>query len=301
MTGTILGDARLAARRRVETAWRFVFLGIAVFVVGILVFLLYRLVADGVPHMSRAFFFEDYKPSALTRSGQLRGVVAGVKDSIIASLYMLGMTMLFAIPVGTAAGIYLHEYAPTNRFTRLLRTTISNLAGVPSVVYGLLGLAVFVRLMGMGANLMAAALTLAVLILPILIVATEEALKTVPASVREAALALGATKWQTIRKHVLPYALPGILTGNILAMSRAAGETAPLLVITVPAYVTMTAASPLDTGTPLQVRAYFLASDARAPAIEMAAASVVVLLLATLLLNLVAIVLRQVLSRRIKW
>jgi phosphate transport system permease protein len=301
VTGMILGDARLAARRRVETVWRFVFLGIAVFVVGILLFLLYRLVADGVPHMSRAFFLEDYKPSALTRSGAERGLVAGIRDAVIASLYMLGMTMLAAIPVGTAAGIYLHEYAPANRLTSLLRTTISNLAGVPSVVYGLLGLAVFVRLLEMGPNLMAAALTLAVLILPILIVATEEALKTVPSSVREAALALGATKWQTIRKHVLPYALPGILTGNILAMSRAAGETAPLLVITVPAYVTMTATSPLDTGTPLQVRAYFLASDARVTAIELAAASVVVLLVATLLLNLVAIVLRQVLSRRIKW
>ncbi|MEK6975763.1 MAG: phosphate ABC transporter permease PstA [Candidatus Thermoplasmatota archaeon] len=303
MTGvaTILGDARLASRRRTETAWRFILLGTALFVVGILLFLLYRLLADGVPHLSRSFFFEDYKPSALTRSGAARGVVAGIKDSIIASLYMLGMTMLAAIPVGTAAGIYLHEYAPANRFTNLLRTTISNLAGVPSVVYGLLGLAVFVRLLDMGVNLMAAALTLAVLIVPILIVATEEALKTVPASVREASLALGATKWQTIRKHVLPYALPGILTGNILAMSRAAGETAPLLVIGVPAYVTITATSPLDAGTPLQVRSYFLASDARIPAIEMAAASVVVLLVATLLLNLVAIVLRQVLSKRIKW
>lgn len=288
-------DPHLRRRQRKATVVKGLLTAAAFACVAILVYLLYRLAMDGVPHMTRNFWTLDYSPRGI-RTGE-----AGIKDAVVSSLYMLGMTMGFAIPIGTAAGIYLHEYAPANRLTSLLRTTISNLAGVPSVVYGLLGLAVFFRMLDLGTSLLTAALTLATLILPILIVATEEALKTVPSSVREASLALGATKWQTIRKHVIPYALPGILTGNILALSRAAGETAPLLIIGIPAYVTIAAVSPLDSGTPLQVRSYFLASDAREAAINMAAASIVVLLLATLVLNLAAIVLRQVLSRRIKW
>lgn len=290
-------DPHLRRRHRREKIAHGVLAVAAISCVGILATLIIRLLMDGIPHMSTAFWTSVYSPTAL-RTGI---GTTGILDAIQASVTVLAVTMAVALPVGTAAAIYLHEYAPDNRFTRLLRQTIRNLAGVPSVVYGLLGLAIFVRSMDLGASLLAASLTLAALILPIIIVASEEALKTVPSSIRDASLALGATKWQTIRHHVLPYALPGILTGNILALSRAAGETAPLLVVGIPAYVSQIGFSPMDQGTPLQVRIYFLASDASHAAQDLAMAAVVVLLAATLLLNLGAMIIRQRMSKKIKW
>lgn len=292
----LAADANLVRRRRTELVARSLLLVGALTTVAILLWLLGRLTFDGLPHFTAAFWTEEYSPGALRR-----GEAVGMLDAIQATLGFLGMTMAIALPLGIAGGIYLNEYAPHNRFTRLLRLTISNLAGVPSVVYGILGLAIFIRFVGLEPNLLAAALTMATLILPILIIATEEALKTVPASVREASLALGATRWQTLRSHTLPYAMPGILTGSILALSRAAGETAPLLILGIPVYATVAGFGPFDAGTPLQVRAYFLASDAREAALNLAAASVVVLLVSTLVLNLAAITLRQWLGRRIKW
>lgn len=288
-------DDNLRRRRRVETVAHSILLLAALACLAILVFLLYRLAADGLPHMNLNFWTQRYNPVGL-RTGN-----AGILDAILASVQVLVVTMLVAIPIGTAAGVYLQEYAPSNWFTDLLRTTIANLAGVPSVVYGLLGLAIFVRALSLGSTLLAGSLTLAALILPILIVATEEALKTVPQNVRDASLAMGATKWQTIRHHVLPYALPGILTGNILALSRAAGETAPLLVIATPVLTTLQTYGLDAIGTPLQVRIYFLSQDASIHAQDMAAAAIVVLLGATLLLNFTAILLRQRLAKKIKW
>lgn len=292
----LAADANLLRRRRTEKIARALLLAGTLTTVAILLWLLGRLTADGLPHFTSAFWTKEYSPGALRR-----GEPVGMLDAIQSTLGFLGMTMAIALPLGIAGGIYLNEYAPHNRFTRLLRLTISNLAGVPSVVYGILGLAIFIRFVGLEPNLLAAALTMATLILPILIIATEEALKTVPASVREASLALGATRWQTLRSHTIPYAMPGILTGSILALSRAAGETAPLLILGIPVYATVAGWGPFDAGTPLQVRAYFLASDARQDALNLAAASVVVLLVSTLVLNLVAITLRQWLGRRIKW
>jgi phosphate transport system permease protein len=294
-------DAGLRRRRRREKVAKGVLLAGSLFTLLALAVLLWRMFADGVPHMNLAFWTRKYSPSGIGRGE------SGILDAVVTSLLVLVMAMLFALPVGTAAGIYLHEYAKPGRLTGWIRATVSNLAGVPSVVYGLLGLAIFVRLWAdianqhTGATNLAASLTLGVLILPIVIVATEEAIKTVPDSVRQASLAMGATRWQTIRSHVIPYALPGILTGQILALSRAAGETAPLLVIGIPTFTTILGFGPLDVGTPLQVRAYFLAEDARHAAINMAAAVIVVLLAATLLLNLAAILLRDRLQRRIKW
>lgn len=297
-------DDNLARRKRKEKIMRTVLMAGASLSVLALAVLLLRMAADGIPHMSWEFWSQRYSPRGIN-SGN-----SGILDSIISSFIVLLLAMLFAIPVGTAAGVYLYEYAPANRLTTWIRATVSNLAAVPSVVYGLLGLAIFVRLW---ADLnggvpeptnIAGALTLGVLVLPIVIVATEEALKTVPDSVRQASLAMGATKWQTVRNHVLPYALPGILTGQILALSRAAGETAPLLVIGTFTYVTAPLhelARPDGLGTPLQVRAYALAADARTAAIEMGAATIVVLLLATLLLNLAAIFLRDRLQKKIQW
>lgn len=261
-----------------------------------LILLLLRLLSDGTGAFDAKFWLDRYNPLELRRED-----ATGMRDSIITTFVVLLMTIVFALPIGVAAGVYLHEYAPKTRLTEWIRASVANLAGVPSVVYGLFGLAVFVRFLQIGANNMAAALTLSVLILPILIVATEEALKAVPRTVREASLALGATKWQTIKNHVLPYALPGILTGNILAMSRAAGETAPLLIIGLPLFAAKEAYGPLATGTPLQARAFSLSIDPQESALALAGSAILVLLIVTISLNLVAIILRQKLSNRIKW
>jgi phosphate transport system permease protein len=159
---------------------------------------------------------------------------AGIKAALVGSAYLMALTALFCFPVGVGAAIYLEEFAPRNRVTNVVEANIANLAGVPSVVYGLLGLGIFVRFLRMGPSLLAGATTLAVMSLPVIIVAAREAIRAVPESIRLAAYALGATQWQAVRRQVLPAALPGTLTGTILALSRAIGETAPLLVVGLP-------------------------------------------------------------------
>ncbi len=162
--------------------------------------------------------------------------MAGFRVGLVGSLWLLGLVTVLALPVGVGAAVFLEEYVPAGRIRRIIQTNIANLAGVPSIVYGILGLAVFVRAFGfkrlaLGPTLWAGALTLSLLILPVIVIATQEALRTVPGSLRQAALALGASRWQVVRDHVLPAALPGILTGTILGISRAIGETAPLLMV----------------------------------------------------------------------
>lgn len=285
----------LARRRRHEAiAKGFLFVASGTSLV-ILAVLLTRLAIDGVPALSAAFFTNPYSPL------NIRTGTAGILDAIWASVVVLALTMLFAVPLGVGGAVYLNEYATKNRFTDLIETTIANLAGVPSVVYGLLGLAVFVRFLALGATMLTAALTMATLVLPIILVATQEALKAVPDTVRQASYGLGATKWQTVRHHILPTAMSGILTGNILAMSRAAGETAPLLVITLPVYTTLIGFAPTDPGTPLQLRIYYLAQDPRVAAHELAAGAIVVLVAVTLLLNLSAILLRNRYNKLVQW
>ena len=176
---------------------------------------------------------------------------AGFRVGIVGSLWLLGLVALLAIPVGVAAGVYLEEYAPPGRLRRIIQTNIANLAGVPSIVYGILGLALFVRAFGikalaLGPCLLAGALTLSLLILPIIVITTQEALRTVPGSLRQAALALGATRWQMVCGHVLPGALPGIMTGTILGLSRAIGETAPLLMVGAAGAIRKLPKGPLD-------------------------------------------------------
>ncbi len=293
---TFATDARLRRRRRKETIMRSLLTAAAGLTVLFLAVLLVRLISDGIGALDWDFWSKRYSPGSLRRGG-----ASGILDSLQATVTVLALTMLFALPIGTAAGIYLHEYAGKGRVTEWIRATVANLASVPSIVYGLLGLAVFVRLLAFGSTNLSSALTLAVLVLPILIVATEEALKTIPQSVRDASLAMGATKWQTIRHHVLPYALPGILTGQILALSRAAGETAPLVVLAIPTYTLAAGPGILAPGAPLQLRAYNLASDPNTYARLDAAGAIVVLLIVTLSLNLAAIIVRQRLSRKIKW
>ena len=227
-----------------------------------------------------------------------RAARAGIWPALLGTLWLVGITAAIAVPVGVGAAIYLEEYGRSSRFAGFIEVNIANLAGVPSVIYGLLGLGVFVRIFGFGASVLAGGCTLAVLVLPIIIMASREALRTVPDSLREGALALGATRWQTIRRVVLPSALPGILTGAILAISRAIGETAPLIFVSAVVFITFPPrglGSPY-TALPLQIFNWVaMPQDAfRANA----AAGIVVLLLTLLVLNSFAIVLRNRYQRR---
>jgi phosphate transport system permease protein len=226
-------------------------------------------------------------PSSLSAEG------AGIYPAIIGSLWLISLTAVMSFVVGVGAAIYLEEYAPRTWYTGILQTNISNLAGVPSVVYGLLGLGVFVGILGFGRSVLSGALTLTLLVLPVIIIASQEALRAVPSSLRQAALALGATKWQMVRDHVLPAAMPGILTGTILALSRAIGETAPVVVAGAASFLLFAPDSIQDRYIPLPVLIYSWTSDARVEFRDLASAAILVLLGLLLLMNAVAIFFRQ--------
>ena len=223
---------------------------------------------------------------------------AGILPALAGTVYVISLTALLAIPVGVAAAIHLEEYGSRGRFARLIEINISNLAGVPSIIYGLLGLGLFVRMMGMGRSVMAGASILALLILPVVILATREALRAVPKSLREASYALGATKWQTIWHQVLPAAAPGILTGLILALSRAIGETAPLITIGALTYVPFVPTDIWSPFTVLPIQIFNWVSRPQAAFAQNAAAGIVVLLALLLVMNGAAIVLRDRLRTR---
>jgi len=218
---------------------------------------------------------------------------AGIKAALFGTVWMMAFTIVIALPLGVATAIYLEEYATDNWLTKFIQINIANLAAVPSIIYGLLGLQVFVRWLGLGRSVLAGSLTMALLVLPIIIVASREAIRAVPSSMRDASLAVGASKWQTIRHHVLPYAIPGILTGNILAASRAIGETAPLITIGALTLVLYTPSGPLDTFTVLPIQIFNWVSRAQVEFHDVAAAGIMVLMVVLLLMNSVAIFLRQ--------
>jgi len=218
---------------------------------------------------------------------------SGIYTALIGSIWILFFTTIIAFPMGVAAGIYLEEYSKKNRFSGLLEINISNLAGVPSIIYGLLGLEVFVRIMNLGASVLAGSLTLSLLILPIVIVATREAIKAVPSSVKDASYALGASKWQTIWHQILPASGGGILTGVILALSRAVGETAPLIVVGALAYVPFAPESPMDQFSVLPIQIFNWISRPQHGFIENAAAAIIILLLITFIMNGIAVYFRN--------
>ncbi len=217
---------------------------------------------------------------------------AGIKAALAGSLWLVGLTAGISIPIGVGAAVYLEEYATRNRLFRVVEVNIANLAGVPSIVYGMLGLAIFVRWMSLGRSLVAGALTLSLLILPVIIIASREAIRAVPPSLRHGSYALGATRWQTVRHHVLPVALPGIVTGVILALSRAIGETAPLVVVGALTYVAFTPEGPMDDFTALPIQIFNWASRPQAEFHELAAGGILVLLLVLLLMNGTAALIR---------
>jgi len=224
---------------------------------------------------------------------------AGIKAAIWGSIWILGLTALISFPLSVGAAIYLEEYAPRNRITRTIQTNIANLAGVPSIVYGILGLAVFVRFLSLERSVISGALTLSLLILPVMIMASQEAIRAVPDSIRQGAYGLGATRWQMVRTQVLPMALPGILTGTILALSRAVGETAPLIMIGALTFVAFTPEGIMDPFTVLPIQIFNWVSRPQDEFRALAAGAIIVLLVLLLTMNAVAILLRNKYQRRL--
>ena len=218
---------------------------------------------------------------------------AGLKAAIFGTVWLMGLTAAFTVPVGVGAAIYLEEYASENWLTRLIEVNIANLAGVPSIVYGLLGLALFVQWLSMGRSVLAGALTMSLLVLPIVILASREAIKAVPETYRQAAFALGATKWEVVRSVVLPSASPGVLTGIILAMSRAIGETAPVIAISALVYLTFIPQNPLDRFTVLPIQIFNWIARPQEDFRGLAAGGIIVLLIILLSMNALAVFLRN--------
>lgn len=225
---------------------------------------------------------------------------AGIRTAFFGTLWMIFITMIVAFPLGVGAAIYLEEYAKDNWLNRIIQTNINNLAGVPSIIYGMLGLAIFVRVLEpitQGRTVLSASLTMALLILPIIIISGQEAIRAVPSSLRQASYGLGATQWQTIWNHVLPYAFPGILTGTILSMSRAIGETAPLVVIGAATFISVDPSGPFSSFTAIPIQIYNWSKDANLQFRNSAGAAIIVLLAVLLTLNATAIILRNRLRR----
>lgn len=226
---------------------------------------------------------------------------AGIRAALLGTLWMMAFTALFAVPIGIGAAVYLEEFAPRNWLTRIIETNINNLAGVPSIIYGLLGLTLFVRYMELGRVVLAGSLTMALLVLPIIIVAAREGLRSVPRSVREAALAVGATPWQAVRFQVLAPAMPAMLTGVILALSRAIGETAPLITIGALTFVAFDPTGPTSPFTVLPIQIFNWLSRPQAGFATTAAAGIIVLLAVLLAMNAGAVVLRNFFEEKRRW
>ncbi|MGE0703875.1 MAG: phosphate ABC transporter permease PstA [Vicinamibacterales bacterium] len=246
--------------------------------------LIYEILSDGLGRLSWQF---------ITSYPSRRAERAGILAALVGSIFVISITAAIAVPLGIGAAVYLEEYGTRSRLSRIIETNISNLAGVPSIIYGLLGLGLFVRFFGMGRSVLAGASTLALLVLPVVIISTREALRAVPKSLREGSYALGATRWQTIQHQVLPAAFPGILTGLILALSRAIGETAPLITIGALTYVPFLPNDVWSPFTVLPIQIFNWVSRPQADFAENAAAGIIVLLFLLLAMNAVAIVLRD--------
>ena len=272
----------------------FNFIGIFSTLIGIIIlgFFIGSILYDGLTRIDW-----DFLNSLPSRKAEKAGILTAWSGS----LWIVIFTFLVVVPLGIAAGIYLEEYGDKSKLSSLLEVNISNLAGVPSVIYGLLGLEIFVRIMNLGSSILAGSFTLALLVLPIIIVATREALKAVPPSIRAASYGLGATKWQTVWHQVLPASFGGILTGVILAISRAVGETAPLIVIGALAYVPFTPSSPMDEFTVLPIQIFNWISRPQHEFTINAAAAIIILLIITFIMNGIAVYFRNKWQKKINW
>jgi phosphate transport system permease protein len=258
--------------------------GATVCAVAVLGILLYHILKEGVSWLS-VHFLENF-PSRFP-------VKAGIKSALFGSLWIISMTAIISVPLGVATAIYLEEYAPKKRYIRWLQINISNLAGMPSIVYGLLGLTIFVRFFGLDRSLWSGALTLSLLVLPVIIISSQEAIRAVPDSIRYAAYSMGARRWQVVWSQILPAALPGIMTGIILAISRAIGESAPLIMIGALSYVAFIPEGPSDAFTVLPVQIFNWAGRPQADFHGLAGAGIIVLLVILFVMNFIAVLIRQ--------
>ena len=249
-----------------------------------LIILLIRVGIEGIPWLS---------PELINNYPSRKPDEAGLRAALFGSIWLMGLTGLFSIPIGVGAAIYLEEYASKNKLTSLIEINISNLAGVPSIIYGLLGLSVFVYAIGLGRSILAGSLTMSLLILPIVILASRESIRAVPGTYRDAAYALGASQWDVVRKVVLPAATPGILTGIILGMSRAVGETAPVIAISALVYLRFVPDGPLSRFTVLPIQIYNWVSRPQEDFRGLAAGGIIILLTLLLSMNSIAIFLRN--------
>lgn len=274
--------ARVFQRCCAAVTWASVFL---------LAVLLYQVCADGLGWLDWQFF--NSFPSRFPDR-------AGIKSALVGTLWMIALVAVFSIPVGISSALYLEEFAGKGKFAKFVELNIANLSGVPSIVYGILGLAIFVRYFALERSLISGALTMSLLILPTIIIAGREAIRGVPMSIRYAALSLGATRWQTTWAHVLPASFPGIMTGVILALSRAIGETAPLILIGAMTFVAFLPQGPMDSFTALPIQIYNWVSRPQPEFHELAAAGIIVLLVVLLLMNATAIYIRSRTERRLK-
>jgi len=284
------GASADSIRRRVlDATFQLMALTVLVLALGSLALLVGDVLRDGGARLNWQF---------LTSLPSRNASDAGIYNALVGSIFVIGVTAALSLPIGVAAAIYLEEYGGRSRVARLIEINIANLAAVPSIIYGLLGLGLFVRSMGMGRSVMAGASTLALLVLPVVILSTREALRTVPKSIREGSYALGATKWQTIWYQVLPMAVPGVLTGLILSLSRAIGETAPLITIGALTYVPFAPDGLWSAFTVLPIQIFNWVSRPQTAFHANAAAGIIVLLVLLVLMNATAIVLRDRFQRQ---
>lgn len=275
-----------------DNLFRYTAFAFTIFALLVLATLLIDIFSNGLGRINMGFF-----TSLPSRHPEKSGILT----ALAGMLTLLFLTIIFSLPVGILAGVYLQEYGKKSRFAKIIEINIANLAGVPSIIYGILGLQLFVRTAGLGNTLIAGALTLALLILPIIIVSTREAIRAVPDSLREASYGMGATKWQTTSRIVIPSALGGILTGIILSVSRAVGETAPLLVTGALVYVPFIPEGPNDQFTTLPIQIFNWISRPQKGFVINAAAGIIVLLVITFLLNGVAIYIRNKWNKKVRY
>jgi phosphate transport system permease protein len=277
-------SGRVAVRQAVSRASAYLFLGASLVGVFVLFLLAYETISTGAGRLSWEFL-SNY-PSRFAER-------AGLRSSAIGSIWVLGLTVVMSLPIAIGTAIWIEEFAPRNKFLTIVKLNLANLAGVPSIIYGVLGLAVFSRFFGFGSTIMAGAFTVSLMILPMTVIASQEAIRQVPSSIRDGALALGASQWQTVWYHVLPGAAPGIITGIILAVSRAAGETAALIMIGAFTFIAFDNTSPNEDFTTIPIQIYNWTIRPQEAFRQNAAAAIIVLMVAVLSLNLLAAVIRE--------
>ncbi|MCC7495186.1 MAG: phosphate ABC transporter permease PstA [Fimbriimonadaceae bacterium] len=285
-------SAQVARRRSFDRWFGRVCQGMIWVAIGLLGVLVGGVLLQGLRHLDWQF---------LSSPPSSRWAAAGIWPALQGTFWLMFLTALIAIPLGLGAAVYMEEYSHRGPFSRWVETNINNLAGVPSIVYGMLGLALFARALNLGASVLAGALTLSLLVLPTIIIASREAIRAVPPTLRQGAFALGATRWQTIQHHTLPAALPGILTSVILALSRGIGETAPLITLGVPVFVTSGPDGLLSRFAAMPMQIYNWAARPQQEFHELAAAGIIVLMALLLSMNAVAIAIRNRAERSLKW